>query len=135
MRSPLSQAQLGVYYACKTAVSDECNFQNPVLFTLPSKVDIIQLRKAIHDALEAHSYLTSRIEEDENGVMSVRVDRTRKVPVTVLIRALGTRRTTLPHGDLQSGQPSDVSCQMLSIPRCPPCIVGRLYVGRYAQRD
>ena len=39
MRSPLSQAQLGVYYACETSVSDEFNYQNPVLFDLPADAD------------------------------------------------------------------------------------------------
>ena len=43
MKSPLSQAQEGVYYACETSVSDEYNYQNPVLFSLPEDADLGRL--------------------------------------------------------------------------------------------
>ena len=68
MKSPLSQAQLGVYYACQTSVDEQVNYQNPVLFALPVSVDVARLQKAVEETLSAHPYLTSRIEEDENGV-------------------------------------------------------------------
>ena len=68
MKNILSQSQLGVYYACQTTVDDQVNYQNPILFTLPANVDLARLQEAVSEALRAHAYLTSRIEEDENGV-------------------------------------------------------------------
>ena len=67
MKAILSQAQLGVYYACQTSVDEQVNYQNPVLFTLPENVDIPRLQQAVSDAISAHVYLTSRIEETEEG--------------------------------------------------------------------
>ena len=68
MSSPLSQSQLGVYYACQTSVDEQTNYQCPVLFTLPSSVDTERLKQAVSDAISAHCYLCSRIEEDADGV-------------------------------------------------------------------
>ena len=68
MKAILSQSQLGVYYACQTSVDERVNYQNPVLFSLPENVDVTRLQQAVSEAIEAHAYLTSRIEEDENGV-------------------------------------------------------------------
>ena len=68
MRSPLSQAQAGVYYACETSVSDEYNYQNPVLFTLPEDADLVRLQQAVEDALRAHPYLGSRVVVNDEGV-------------------------------------------------------------------
>ena len=68
MRSPLSQAQAGVYYACETSVSDEYNYQNPVLFALPADADLVRLQQAVEDALRAHPYLGSRVVVNEDGV-------------------------------------------------------------------
>lgn len=67
MRSPLSQAQLGVYYACETTVSDEFNYQNPVLFTLPEDADLARLQQAVGDALRAHPYLNSHVIVNDEG--------------------------------------------------------------------
>ena len=68
MKSPLSQAQAGVYYACETSVSDEYNYQNPVLFTLPEDADLARLQQAVQDALHAHPYLGSRVVVNDEGV-------------------------------------------------------------------
>ena len=68
MRSPLSQAQAGVYYACETSVSDEYNYQNPVLFTLPDDVDLARLQQAVQDALAAHPYLGSHVVVNDEGI-------------------------------------------------------------------
>ena len=68
MKSPLSQAQTGVYYACETSVSDEYNYQNPVLFTLPEDADLARLQQAVQDALHAHPYLGSRVVVNDEGV-------------------------------------------------------------------
>ena len=71
MRSPLSQAQAGVYYACETSVSDEYNYQNPVLFTLPEDADLARLQQAVQDALCAHPYLGSRVVVNDEGVPEI----------------------------------------------------------------
>ena len=68
MKSPLSQSQLGVYYACRTAVNEQVNYQNPFLFPLPEEVDIHRLQQAVCETLKAHPYLMSRIEEDAEGM-------------------------------------------------------------------
>ena len=67
MKSSLSQAQLGVYYACETSVSDEANYQNPALYTLPDSVDLDRLQAAVLATLNAHPYMCGRIERDEEG--------------------------------------------------------------------
>ena len=71
MKSPLSQAQAGVYYACETSVSNEYNYQNPVLFALPEDADITRLQQAVHDALCAHPYLFSHVVVNDEGVPEV----------------------------------------------------------------
>ena len=71
MKSPLSQAQAGVYYACETSVSDEYNYQNPVLFALPEDADLVRLQQAVQDALRAHPYLGSRVTVNEEGVPEI----------------------------------------------------------------
>ncbi len=71
MKSPLSQAQAGVYYACETSVSDEYNYQNPVLFTLPEDADLARLQQAVQDALCAHPYLGSRVVINDEGVPEI----------------------------------------------------------------
>ncbi len=71
MRSPLSQAQAGVYYACETTVSDEYNYQNTVLFTLPEDADLVRLQQAVQGALCAHPYLGSRVVVNEEGVPEI----------------------------------------------------------------
>ena len=68
MKSSLTQSQLGVYYACCTTIDDHVNYQNPVLFPLPEQVDITRLQQAVLDAINAHPYVLSRIEENEDGV-------------------------------------------------------------------
>ena len=64
MKSPLSQAQLGVYYACEASVDDARNYQNPVLFPLPEDTDTKRLQQAVYDALCAHPYILGHIEPD-----------------------------------------------------------------------
>ena len=71
MRSPLSQAQAGVYYACETSVSDEFNYQNTALFTLPEDADLVRLQQAVQVALSAHPYLGSHVVVNEEGVPEI----------------------------------------------------------------
>ena len=67
MRFPLSQSQQGIYYACVTSSETPTNYQNPVLFDLPSDLDLEKVRSAVYDALCAHPSLASRIVVDEEG--------------------------------------------------------------------
>ena len=75
MRSPLSQAQAGVYYACETSVSDEYNYQNPVLFALPEDADLARLQQAVQDALCAHPYLGSHVVVNDEGNPEIESER------------------------------------------------------------
>ena len=68
MKSPLSQAQLGVYYACETSVSDEVNYQNPFVYALPDNVDLERLQSAVLATLKAHPYMCGHIELDDEGM-------------------------------------------------------------------
>ncbi len=68
MKSPLSQAQLGVYYACEASVNDACNYQNPALFPLPEDTDLERLQQAVYDALYAHPYVMSHVELNDEEV-------------------------------------------------------------------
>ena len=81
MKSPLSQAQAGVYYACETSVSDEYNYQNPVLFTLPEDADLERLQHAVEDALRAHPYLGSYVVVNDEGVPEMESDERLAVSV------------------------------------------------------
>ena len=74
MKSPLSQAQTGVYYACETSVSAEYNYQNPVLFALPEEADLARLQQAVREALCAHPYLLSHVVVNDEGVPEVLSD-------------------------------------------------------------
>ena len=65
--SPLSQSQAGVYYACLSSVNDETNYQNAMLITLPSGVDIARFQNAVYEALCAHPYLLSRVALNADG--------------------------------------------------------------------
>ena len=67
MRTPLSQSQQGVYYACVTSDNQQTNYQNPVLFDLPDDVKPDSLRQAVYQALCAHPYLASHIVVDDEG--------------------------------------------------------------------
>jgi hypothetical protein len=67
MRFPLSQSQQGIYYVCVASSGTPINYQNPVLFDLPSDLDLEKVRSAVYDALCAHPSLASRIVVDEEG--------------------------------------------------------------------
>ena len=71
MKSPLSQAQLGVYYACEASVDDARNYQNPVLFPLPEDTDTERVQQALYDALCAHPYILGHIELDGENLTPV----------------------------------------------------------------
>ena len=71
MRTKLSQSQLGVYYACVANKDEKLNYQNPVLFDIPSGVAVEDVRQAVYQALCAHPYLASTIVLDEEGLPAV----------------------------------------------------------------
>ena len=81
MRSPLSQAQLGVYYACEASVDDARNYQNPVLFPLPGDTDTNRVQQAVYDALCAHPYILGHIEPDGENLSPVLSYGEGKTPV------------------------------------------------------
>lgn len=71
MRTPLSQSQLGVYYACVANNDPGTNYQNPILLDLPVEVNVEKVREAVYQALCAHPYLASRVVLDDEGVPGV----------------------------------------------------------------
>ena len=81
MRSPLSQAQLGVYYACEASVDDARNYQNPVLLPLPGDTDTERVQQAVYDALCAHPYILGHIEPDGENLTPVLSYGEGKTPV------------------------------------------------------
>ncbi len=68
MRTPLSQSQLGVYYACVTSQDEQLNYQNPILFDLPDSVKPEDVRQAVYQALCSHPYLATSIVLDDDGL-------------------------------------------------------------------
>ena len=68
MRSPLSQSQLGVYYACVNNKDEKVNYQNALLVALPPVIDLDRFRKAVYDTLCAHPYLASHVVLDDDGM-------------------------------------------------------------------
>ncbi len=67
MKSPLSQSQLGVYYACVTNLDENMNYQSSILVPLSAEIDLPRLQKACYEALCAHPYLASHIVHDAEG--------------------------------------------------------------------
>ena len=68
MQTPLSQSQLGVYYACLKHQDQKSNYQNANLARIPSSVNLERLQAACYKALCAHPYLATRIVLDESGL-------------------------------------------------------------------
>ena len=68
MRTPLSQSQLGVYYACVANKDTNTNYQNALLVELPSTIDLNRFRKAVYEVLCAHPYLASHVVLDDDGL-------------------------------------------------------------------
>ena len=59
--SPLSQAQLGIFYACQNLDEQSGNYQIPALWKLPDDVDIVLLKRALEQSVVNHLYILSRI--------------------------------------------------------------------------
>ena len=86
MKSPLNQAQLGIYYTCQTSADELTNFQNAVLYALPESVDLERLQQAVLDTIAAHPYLCSRIVKGEGGVPEVVSEKVPSTKETVPVR-------------------------------------------------
>ena len=63
---PLSQTQMGIY-AESMARQGEAAYNNPILLALDASIDEQQLAHAIEQAVEAHSFIKTQIEEDADG--------------------------------------------------------------------
>lgn len=59
--SPLSQSQLGIYFACINQNDDSANYQIPFLYSLPETIDLDKLKAALEDFKKAHPYVNSHI--------------------------------------------------------------------------
>ena len=71
MKSPLSRAQLGIYYTSQTSADEQINYQNALLYALPEGVDLERLQKAILDTIAIHPYLCSCIKENAEKMPEV----------------------------------------------------------------
>jgi len=59
--TPLSQSQLGIFYACQNLKEIDGNYQVPVLYHLPVHIDVVRLKRALEIVVKGHSYILSRI--------------------------------------------------------------------------
>ena len=107
MRSPLSQSQLGVYYACVNNKDEKVNYQNALLVSLPPVIDLERFRKAVYDTLCAHPYLASRVVLDDDGMPRMESGEFPGMEETVPVYSVdsleearrGFARTMDPHGE------------------------------------
>ena len=90
MKSPLSQSQLGVYYACVSSEDDKTNYQNALLVPLPASVDLDKFRKAVYEALCAHPYLASHIVLNDDGVPEMESGSFPSLEETVPVISVGS---------------------------------------------
>ena len=107
MRSPLSQSQLGIYYACVNNKDEKVNYQNALLVALPPVIDLVRFRKAVYDTLCAHPYLASHVVLDDDGMPQMESGMFPAMEETVPVFSVGTldearrgfARTMDPHGE------------------------------------
>lgn len=67
--SPLSQSQLGIFYACQNLEENDGNYQVPVLYELPDSIDVNRLKHALELIIQSHSYILSRIVLQDDVLM------------------------------------------------------------------
>ncbi len=109
MKSPLSQCQLNVYYACVNSNDEHINYQNPVLFDIPEGVDVTQVRKAVYEALCAHPYLASHIVLNDEGMPEMESSVYPDMESAVPIISIGTLDEVRP----DFGKPVDIYSEKL----------------------
>ena len=63
---PLTQTQNGIFVEC-AANTGSTIYNIPFLFRLGEKVDLLRLKQAIEEAVEAHSYIKATLCMDDNG--------------------------------------------------------------------
>ena len=89
MKSPLSQAQAGVYYACETSVSDEYNYQNPVLFALPEEAEIAVYATDGRALVFSSALLAAKTTRSTQGVAVMSLKRKSLVDRALLLEQTG----------------------------------------------
>jgi len=67
--SPLSQSQLGIFYACQDLGENDGNYQVPLLYKLPDFVDVNKLKHALELFIKGHSYILSKIVLQDDVLM------------------------------------------------------------------
>ena len=68
--APLSQAQLGLFYACQNLTKEDGNYQLGTLWPLPAWVDVDRLKKALEQVVANHPYILSRIVLHDDRLMT-----------------------------------------------------------------
>jgi len=58
---PLSQSQMGIWYACQNIGEDSGNYQVPFLYPLPQTIDLAKLKTALEAFVKVHPLVSSRI--------------------------------------------------------------------------
>lgn len=79
---PLTQTQNGIFVEC-AANPGSTIYNIPFLFRLDEKVDLLRLKKAIEDTVEAHPYIKATLHMDEEG--EIRLKREDEAPFAVEI--------------------------------------------------
>ena len=72
---PLSQTQMGIY-AESMSRKGEVSYNNPMFIKADDSIEANRLARAVEDAVEAHSYIKGKINEDENGNPVIKADET-----------------------------------------------------------
>lgn len=67
--TPLSQSQLGIFFACQNLDENAGNYQVPLLYQLPDFVDIDRLKRALESLIKGHPYILSRIVMHDGELM------------------------------------------------------------------
>lgn len=80
---PLTQTQNGIFVEC-AANTGSTIYNIPFLFRLGEKVDLLRLKQAIEETVEAHSYIKTTLCMDDNG--DIWQKRNDELPVEIEIQ-------------------------------------------------
>lgn len=64
--APLSFSQLGIYAECMSN-PDDIQYNIPACLTMPQGISAIQVKNALENVLEAHPYIYTHFQDDDNG--------------------------------------------------------------------
>ena len=67
MTSPLSQAQLSIFLSSQGLDQNSGNYQQALLFKLPSSIDLQKLKQALESLVATHPYILSRISTESGA--------------------------------------------------------------------